>query len=180
MTYSFDYDNVGLGNLMVGEQRANNVIVYKSPTLVGMPVTFMAAVGLSENDNDANKSVQLGTTATTTDEAKEKDNAYSASLAYDQNGVYLAAGYDKNTGQYKEASPLKNAAFVDNAWRLVGALDMGKMNMVQGLTLGALYQDANIFKSPENEKSWLLSAKYKVGETPWAVKAQYINSRLIA
>ena len=171
-----DYDNVGLGNLMVGEQRANNVIAYKSPTLVGMPVTFMAAVGLSENDNDANKSVQLGTTATTTDEAKEKDNAYSASLAYDQNGVYLAAGYDKNTGQYKEASPLKNAAFVDNAWRLVGALDMGKMNMVQGLTLGALYQDANIFKSPENEKSWLLSAKYKVGETPWAVKAQYINT----
>ena len=48
--------------------------------------------------------------------------------------------------------------------------------MVQGLTLGALYQDANIFKSPENEKSWLLSAKYKVGETPWAVKAQYINT----
>ena len=30
--------------------------------------------------------------------------------------------------------------------------------------------------SPEDEKSWLLSAKYKVGETPWAIKAQYINT----
>ena len=45
-----DYDNVGLGNLMVGEQRANNVLAYKSPAIVGMPVTFMAAVALSESD----------------------------------------------------------------------------------------------------------------------------------
>ena len=50
-----DYDNVGLGKLMVGETRANNVIAYKSPTLVGTPVTFLGAVSLdecSQNDDD--------------------------------------------------------------------------------------------------------------------------------
>ena len=184
-----DYDNVGLGNLMVGEQRANNVLAYKSPAIVGMPVTFMAAVALSESDlEDCLKSdVLVKGTATTKDacnnptgttysEVDKNKNAYSASLAYDQNGVYLAAGYDNNTGLYKAVLPLKDSGFVDNAWRVVGALDMGKMNMVQGLTLGALYQNANILNSPEDEKSWLLSAKYKVGETPWAIKAQYINT----
>ena len=178
-----DYDNVGLGKLMVGENRVNNVIAYKSPTLVGTPVTFLGAVSLDEcSQNDDDKClVTAAVPATGTTPAKpavyrDKKNAYSAMVNYDQNGVYLAAGYDNNTGLYKAVSPLKDSGFVDNAWRVVGALDMGKMNMVQGLTLGALYQNANILNSPEDEKSWLLSAKYKVGETPWAIKAQYINT----
>ena len=152
-----DYDNVGLGNLMVGEQRANNVIAYKSPTLVGMPVTFMAAAVLSEEDKDAD--------VANTD-IDEGANGYSASLAYDQNGVYLAAGYDNNIQISK----------TDSAWRLAGSVDMGKMNMVPGLTLGALYQETDVADKPEDEKSWLVSGKYKIGATPWAVKAQYIDT----
>ena len=202
-----DYDNVGLGNLMAGENRADNVLDYKSPAIVGMPLTFMAAVALSENDNDAKKVLSTKTTTTasqtanlsgtktvvetvTANDTKTKDNAYSASLAYDENGVYLAGGYDNNVGS------------VDSAWRLAGSVDMGKMNMVQGLTLGALYQNSSYLdgvytkvttdtslepsatnpktesskKDYENEKSWLLSAKYKFNDTPWAVKAQYINT----
>lgn len=151
-----DYDNVGLGNLMVGETRANNVIAYKSPTLVGMPVTFMAAAVLSEEDKDAD--------VANTD-IDEGANGYSASLAYDQNGVYLAAGYDNNI-QSK----------TDSAWRLAGSVDMGKINMVPGLTLGALYQETDVADKPEDEKSWLISGKYKIGATPWAVKAQYIDT----
>jgi predicted porin len=200
-----DYDNVGLGNLMAGENRADNVLAYKSPAIVGMPLTFMAAVALSENDNDAKKVLSTKTTTSqtanlsgtktvvetvTANDTKTKDNAYSASLAYDENGVYLAGGYDNNVGA------------VDSAWRLAGSVDMGKMNMVQGLTLGALYQNSSYLdgvytkvttdtslapsatnpktesskKDYENEKSWLLSAKYKFNDTPWAVKAQYINT----
>ena len=153
-----DYDNVALGNLMVGETRANNVIAYKSPTLVGVPVTFMAAAVLSEKDKDAD--------VANTD-IDEGANGYSASLAYDQNGVYLAAGYDNN---------IQSKTDSDSAWRLAGSVDMGKINMVPGLTLGALYQETDVADKSDDEKSWLISGKYKVGATPWAVKAQYIDT----
>ena len=152
-----DYDNVALGKLMVGENRVNNVIAYKSPTLVGVPVTFMAAAVLSEEDKDAD--------VANTD-IDEGANGYSASLAYDQNGVYLAAGYDNNIQSSK----------TDSAWRLAGSVDMGKINMVSGLTLGALYQETDVADKSDDEKSWLVSGKYKIGATPWAVKAQYIDT----
>ncbi|MFW2176892.1 MULTISPECIES: porin [unclassified Moraxella] len=168
-----DYKETDLGKVLSDEVRANNVLAYKSPAIVGYPVTFMAAVALSENDDSANKVLKpavlnadgtVKTEAVTTSEAKQKDNAYSASLAYDQNGVYVAGAYDSNVVD------------VDNAWRITGALDMGKMNLVQGLTLGAMYQNANIYNKSEDEQSLVLSGKYKIGETPWAIKAQYATT----
>lgn len=147
-----------------GEVRADNVIAYQSPAIVGMPVTFMGAVSLNECttvDGDC-----VGTTkdkdGKTIATKSDKKTPYSASLVYDQNGVYLGGAYDKNVAS-------------DNAWRVVGALDMGKMNMVSGLTLGALYQQAD-FNTKSDEKSWLVSGKYKLNETPWAVKAQYVDT----
>ena len=166
-----DYDNVGLGKLMAGEQRVDNVIAYKSPALVGTPVTFLGAVSLDEcSKNDDDKClVTAAVPATGTTPAKpavyrDKKNAYSAMVNYDQNGVYIGLGYD-NSVYGNDTS----------GWRLAGSLDMGKMNMVDGLTLGALYQDYD-FNTDDNEQSWLLSGKYKIGATPWAVKAQYIDT----
>ena len=166
-----DYDNVGLGKLMAGEQRVDNVIAYKSPTLVGTPVTFLGAVSLDEcSKNDDDKClVTAAVPATGTTPAKpavyrDKKNAYSAMVNYDQNGVYIGLGYD-NSVYGNDTS----------GWRVAGSLDMGKMNMVDGLTLGALYQDYD-FNTDDNEQSWLLSGKYKIGATPWAVKAQYIDT----
>lgn len=149
-------DNTGpRGYTNLGENRVNNVVAYKSPTIVGMPLTFTAAVNLSEVDKDTDIS---------TTEKDEGANGYSASLAYDQNGVYLAAGYDNNMG------------VEDTAWRLAGTVDMGKMNMVQGLTLGALYQNADLFNVNDDAKTWLISGKYAIANTPWTAKAQYINT----
>jgi len=149
-------DNAGpRGYVNLGENRVNNVVAYKSPTIVGMPLTFTAAVNLSEVDKDTDIS---------TTEKDEGANGYSASLAYDQNGVYLAAGYDNNMG------------VEDTAWRLAGTVDMGKMNMVQGLTLGALYQNADLFNVNDDAKTWLISGKYAIANTPWTAKAQYINT----
>ena len=183
-----DYDNVALGKLMAGEQRVDNVIAYKSPTLVGMPVTFLGAVSLDEcSKNDDDKCVATPAVAAVAPQAiydvtgkdiigytkgtpakpavyRDKKNAYSAMVNYDQNGVYIGLGYD-NSVYGKDTS----------GWRLAGSVDMGKMNMVDGLTLGALYQDYD-FNTDDNEQSWLLSGKYKIGATPWAVKAQYIDT----
>ena len=195
----FDMANAGVS----GENRANNVLAYQSPALVGMPVTFMAATALSENDTDGNVVITPEQKAVPAIVAKDgtelvkaipakpavyrdrkvKDNGYSLSLAYDQNGLYLGGAYDKDMGANNV-----NTGVIDNTWRLVAGVDMGKMNMVSGLTLGALYQQSQYYdnysivnnnrvnKASEDEKSWLISGKYKVGATPWAVKAQYVNT----
>lgn len=177
----FDMANAGVS----GENRANNTLAYQSPVIVGMPVSFMAATALSETDADGDilVSAASGTKPAVFRDRKVKDNGYSASLAYDQNGIYLAGAYDKDMGANNV-----NTGVIDNTWRLVAGLDMGKMNMVPGLTLGALYQQSQYYdnysivnnnrvnKASEDEKSWLISGKYKVGATPWAVKAQYVNT----
>ena len=189
----FDMANAGVS----GENRANNTLAYQSPVIVGMPVSFMAATALSETDTDGDVLVTAKTDAVKNADGtiktpekpavyrdrKVKDNGYSLSLAYDQNGIYLAGAYDKDMGANNV-----NTGVIDNTWRLVAGLDMGKMNMVSGLTLGALYQQSQYYdnysivnnnrvnKASEDEKSWLISGKYKVGATPWAVKAQYVNT----
>ncbi len=161
-----DYDNVGLSNVMAGETRANNVIAYKSPKLSTLPVTFMVATSLSESDNVARKVIGKKANGTPIlSELNPNHSGQSASAVYDENGVYLAAGYDNDVG------------VEDQAWRIAGSVDMGKMNMVNGLTLGALYQNADIFDAKDDEKSWLISGKYKIASTPWAVKAQYIDTK---
>ena len=195
----FDMGNAGVS----GENRANNVLAYQSPALVGMPVSFMAATALSETGTDGNVVITPEQKAVPAIVAKDgtelvkaipakpavyrdrkvKDNGYSLSLAYDQNGIYLGGAYDKDMGANNV-----NTGLIDNTWRLVAGLDMGKMNMVQGLTLGALYQQSQYYdtysivnnnrvnKASEDEKSWLISGKYKIANTPWAVKAQYVNT----
>lgn len=171
----------------LGEERANNVIAYQSPAIVGMPVTFMAAVSLSETGTDDRKLLQKEVKAVPAkldaqgnvitpevayqpavySEKNGKDNAYSAMLAYDQNGMYLAAGYDSNVGN------------ADSAWRIAGSIDLGKANMMNGmngLVLGALYQNADIYDVKDDAKTWLISGKYKLPESKWAIKAQYANT----
>ena len=190
----FDMANAGVS----GENRANNTLAYQSPVIVGMPVSFMAATALSETDTDGDVLVTAATEAVKNADGtiktpgkpavyrdrKVKDNGYSLSLAYDQNGIYLGGAYDKDMGANNV-----NTGVIDNTWRLVAGLDMGKMNMVSGLTLGALYQQSQYYdqysivnnnrvnkKASEDEKSWLISGKYKITDTPWAVKAQYVNT----
>ncbi|RNM30889.1 hypothetical protein [Staphylococcus aureus] len=46
---------------------------------------------------------------------RDKKNAYSAMVNYDQNGVYIGLGYD-NSVYGKDTS----------GWRLAGSVDMGK------------------------------------------------------
>ena len=180
-TTLLDMKNAGVS----GENRSNNTLAYQSPAIVGMPVSFMAATALSETDADGDilVSAASGTKPAVFRDRKVKDNGYSASLAYDQNGIYLGGAYDKDMGANNV-----NTGVIDNTWRLVAGLDMGKMNMVSGLTLGALYQQSQYYdnysivnnnrvnKASEDEKSWLISGKYKITDTPWAVKAQYVNT----
>lgn len=161
-----DYGSLEIKNTLSGEVRANNVIAYKSPKMANLPVTFMAAVSLDECDaNNDDKCLKTAATSTTPAVYADKTNAYSASVAYDQNGVYLGAGFDKDV-----------LGVDTSGWRVAGSADLGKMNMGTGLILGALYQQID-FNTKSDEKAWLISGKYKIANTPWAVKAQYNDTK---
>lgn len=161
-----DYGSLELKNTLSGEIRANNVIAYKSPKMETLPLTFMAAVSLDECEaNNDDKCLKTAATTTTPAIYRDKTNAYSASLTYDQNGVYLGAGFDKDV-----------LGVDTSGWRVAGSVDLGKMNMGTGLTLGALYQQID-FDTNADEKGYLVSGKYKIANTPWAVKAQYNDTQ---
>lgn len=144
----------GYSNL--GGYRANNVVMYKSPDNKNTPITYMAAVSLSEVDDNQNN----GNT-----EKNESKNGYSSSLAYEQHGLYAAVAYDKNMG------------VEDSAWRIVTTIDTGKaLEVIDGLTVGAMYQRANIYDANQNAKTVLISGKYDIQNTPWAIKGQFIRT----
>ncbi len=124
-------DTVGeLGDMksvLTGENRAGNVIGYESPDMEGVPVKFNANLILNQEGDIL------------TGQTKNGDNGLSMSLAYNQNGVYAALAGDKRVIS-KFAANSSNA-FADTI-RVVGQIDMGQAAGINGLTLGALYQNS--------------------------------------
>lgn len=186
-----DMNYLDITRIMAGENRPNNVIGFESDTkaLNGFGINLMLQQGennkLDPNSNDVSKN--LG-------------DAISASLTYENKdmGVYAALAGDKNVVSSFNAVGAKAEAEIV---RVVGSVDLGTMANVAGLTLNALYQNAEptnlssaakaaaipavgttpavaagAFRDFDKENSFLLSAAYSIGETPWTVKAQYHQS----
>lgn len=88
-----------------------------------------------------------------------RDNGTSVSLAYDQNGVYLAYAYDQDV----EANDWK-------VQRLVGQYNIGPVQV------GALYEEQEK-DDGSTQDGWMTSAAYKFGL--WTAKAQYGQSDVV-
>lgn len=128
-----DFNVLDMTNTLAGENRLNNVISLESDTkaLNGFGINVMLQQGennklAGNNSNDISDS--LG-------------DAISASLVYDNKdmGVYAALAGDKNVVSTFNVVGAKAEAEIV---RLVGSLDLGTMANVTGLTLNALYQNA--------------------------------------
>lgn len=153
---------IDMKKTLSGEVRAANVIAYVSPKMQGLPVQLTLATNLSEKELPDNSS-------------EDRDNGYHAKLAYDNAGLYLAVA---GAWDAPLALPASTGVSKGDAIRLVGQYN------TNGLQLGALFQVAepdskNLAKNPGNvddETSFLLSAKYKIAGTPFAVKGQYQQS----
>lgn len=183
--YFNDVHVLDMGKVLAGENRLNNVISLESDkkALGGFSANVMLQQGentkLSGNSDDVSDSV---------------GDAVSASLVYENKdaGLYTALAGDKNVVSTFAANGKKAEAEII---RVVGSLDLGALANVTGLTLNAMFQTAeptNLskaataaatadtaagdFRGFDKENSFLVSAGYKIGETPWSVKAQYEQS----
>lgn len=190
--YFNDLHVLDMGKVLAGENRLNNVILLESDSsaLQGFGINLMLQQAenskLDSNSADVNDSLGDAMSASLT--YKNKDMGLSAALAGDKNIV----------STFNAVSAKAEADVI----RLVASLDMAPMTSISGLTLNALLQTAEptnlsstatavaIAKTPtqaavpagafydfDKENSYLLSAAYKIAQSPWTVKAQYQQSQ---
>ncbi|WP_105104069.1 porin [Microbulbifer pacificus] len=130
------------------DNRESNNLQYTTPSLAG----FKASAAYISN-KDAEIFDGEGNLIDT------RDNGTSVSLAYDNNGVYLAYAFDQDV----EANDW-------NVNRLVAQYSLGN------LQLGALYEEQE--KADRSKQDgWMTSVAYKINN--WTAKAQYGQSDII-
>ena len=174
--YFNDMTYLDITKQMAGENRLNNVIGFESDAkaLGGLGFNVMLQQGEGTKlagDNSAGEDDSIG-------------DAISASMVYNNKdlGLYSALAGDKDVvSKFNGAGGVSSQAEII---RLAGSLDMGALANVPGLVLNAMFQNAEpsnlpknpkdaILKNIDQETSFLFSAAYTIGETPWTVKAQY-------
>ncbi len=190
-------------NVVEGEVRASNVVQYVSPKFAGGITGKAALVLVEENEADDCES-HLDNTGIAFDADDCEDgltNAYSLSVAYEENGLYAALAYDNNMPSTNIAGSvngladagiavandigdadllaasniLKAAASVVrvDTVRLVGVYK------IEALQLGVLYSKSDIedeflsgsFKIDADQTALILNAAYTAG--PNTFKIQY-------
>jgi len=154
-----------ISNVMQGENRMSNIIMYSTPKMEsGLAINFATMPG---EENDIN--CIPGNAATDVDQDGECEDgltdALSASVTWETDTLYLALAMDQ---------AVKNTDIL----RLVGQIKLGD------LTLGGIIQQAEITEGDTDnngidnvfldEDAFMLSAAYKIGMT--TLKAQYTVS----
>ncbi|MCX0329848.1 porin [Acinetobacter radioresistens] len=179
-----DYAHADIKEMMYGEERVENVISLETDPKLLAGVVFALQAQQGESNTETNKY---------TDGARDSlGDGLSTSLSYankDYGFEGVIAGNFKSIGDFA-AVGLKDIPA--DAFRLGASFDLGKIG-VPGLYLGAMWQTAEISDynnikprvvtdgvvtyagdySNVEEKAWLISATYKLANTPWTFKAQY-------
>ena len=176
-----DYAHADIKEMMYGEERVENVIgIETDPKLMG-GVVFALQAQQGESTTETTKY---------TDGARDSiGDGISTSISYankDLGFEGVIAGNFKSIGDFA-AVGISNAPA--DAIRVGGSFDLGKIGAT-GLYLGAMWQTAEISDytnleafsvtpayagdyNKVEENAWLISATYKLANTPWTFKAQY-------
>ena len=174
----FNDHTLDITNTMYGEDRLKNSIGFETDKkmLGGLQFNILAQQG-----EDATKDY-----ATSGQKGKRDGfgDSISTSLTYENKEVGVALALAGNFGVQGKYAGLDDKKLYSDAVRVTGSYDFSKIG-ANGLVLGALYQQAEPtddikgFEGLE-EKAWLISSTYKVGNTPWVVKAQYQTAETTA
>ena len=173
----FNDHTLDITNMMYGEDRLKNSIGFETDKkmLGGLQFNILAQQG-----EDATKDY-----ATSGQKGKRDGfgDSISTSLTYDNKDVGIALALAGNFGVEGKYAGVDKKLYSD-AVRVTGSYDFSKVG-VNGFVLGALYQQAEptdkiVGLEGLEEKAWLLSSTYKVGNTPWVVKAQYQTAETTA
>lgn len=191
----FNDHTLDITNMMYGEDRLKNSIGFETDKkmLGGLQFNILAQQGEdADKDNAAfgqeGKRDGFGDSISTSLTYENKDVGVALALAgnFGVEGKYNGIGAVSSLIKAKEIAPvaLPSTKLYSDAIRVTGSYDFSKIG-ANGLVLGALYQQAEPtddikgFEGLE-EKAWLISSTYKVGNTPWVVKAQYQTAETTA
>ena len=155
------WDNLGTNNLesnqklaglnMSDSGRLNNSIIWKAPKYNNMPLDLALMYSTDANEDNG---------------LSDDDDGYGAALTFDQ-GTGFTAGLAYDKDQNVNGDIIRGTATVD----------LGKY-MAYPVTLGALYQQADLDYSDEDEKGLVLSASMDLNNfsRPANVYVQYNNT----
>ena len=191
----FNDHTLDITNMMYGEDRLKNSIGFETDKkmLGGLQFNILAQQGEdADTDNAAfgqeGKRDGFGDSISTSLTYENKDVGVALALAgnFGVEGKYNGIGAVSSLIKAEEIAPvaLPSTKLYSDAIRVTGSYDFSKIG-ANGLVLGALYQQAEPtddikgFEGLE-EKAWLISSTYKVGNTPWVVKAQYQTAETTA
>jgi len=176
-----DYAHADIKEMMYGEERVENVIHIETDAKLMGGVVFALQAQQGESTTETTKY---------TDGARDSiGDGISTSISYankDLGFEGVIAGNFKSVGDFA-AVGISNAPA--DAIRVGGSFDLGKIGAT-GLYLGAMWQTAEISDytnleafsvtpayagdyNKVEEDAWLISATYKLANTPWTFKAQY-------
>lgn len=150
-----DYQYGDIKNVIVGENRAKDLIQYTTPSMSGIKAAIAIQPGEQRGeDNDG------------------PADAFSAMVSFEQDGFYGAVAYDSEIvssfgdGEFisKESAPM-------DIIRLVGQAT------IEGFQIGAIYQMAEESDGDEEQTGIIVSGTMKVGSSG-KVKAQFGTSEL--
>ena len=186
--YFNDLHVLDMGKVLAGENRVNNVVLLESDSAAlqgfGINLMLQQAENTKLDSNSADTKEGLGDAISASLTYKNKEMGLSAALAGDKNIV----------SSFNAVSAKSEAEII----RLVASLDMATLANLSGLTLNGLVQTAKptnlstaataastvlppvaagAFYGLDKENSFLLSAAYKIAQTPWTVKTQYQQSQ---
>ena len=176
-----DYAHADIKEMMYGEERIENVIgIETDPKLLG-GLVFALQTQQGESTSDTTKYVD--------GKRDSLGDGLSTSLSYANKDIGfegVIAGNFKSVGDFA-AVGISNAPA--DAIRVGGSFDLGKIG-APGLSVRAMWQTAEISDysnikpftvtpayagdyNKVEENAWLISATYKLANTPWTLKAQY-------
>ena len=177
----FNDHTLDFTSMLYGEERLGNVIGFESDKKMLDGITFNIMTQLGEDTTYYTNAAQ-GTTGL--DDDKKSFTGVSASIGYEMPdyGLNLAlAGNYAMPGKYAAVSA---SNIYSDAIRVTGSWDATQAGMA-GLVLGALYQTAQPTDDLKNypglqEDAFSVTAAYAIQDTPWKVKAEYVQANTSA
>lgn len=137
------WDNLGDDHNMVDSGRIDNSMIWTAPKYQGLPLEFSAMYGASESDSSDGWGAAL---------MFDQGTGFTAGLAYDKD-LNLGKNYDGRITN-------DNGIFVETKGDIIrgtATVDLSKFASVP-VTLGALYQQAELDGRSKKEKGYVLSA----------------------
>jgi hypothetical protein len=167
-----------MGKIMYGEERLKNVIGFETDKKLMGGLQFSAMAQQGENS----------ASDYTTEKRDGFGDSVSTALSYENKNIGLALAVAGNFGVQGDYAAYKLKDVESDAIRVTGSYNFKALGL-SGLTLGGLWQQAELSDSPSaaaledndlvkeaaslEEQAWGVTATYNFNNSPWSLKGEY-------